>query len=257
MQKNILSGCASAFLLFVGGTQAAVVYHYDVSDHNTSNLIGTWTGDTANLSQNNATLQTITDQHMRLADGDFSVFLDGQTLGLAAVTLTEYGVGDIVASLQWLVRGGTNFQQQTIGDGTSHGLGFFTRWNNQENAGFIIGGSRIQQTTFDASLVGAPDSWKSFTVNLLKETDSNVKLALHINNSPTANLTSSSTVAWSTIAAYDGLSTRTAGNFVGLAELNIEVVPEPSAALLGGLGCLVLFRRRRSGGVEIPPVRGH
>ena len=33
--------------------------------------------------------------------------------------------------------------------------------------------------------------------------------------------------------------------YVGYKEIDVQVIPEPSAALLGGLGMLFLLRRRR------------
>ena len=33
--------------------------------------------------------------------------------------------------------------------------------------------------------------------------------------------------------------------YVGYKEIDVQVIPEPSAALIGGLGMLALLRRRR------------
>ncbi len=247
MGTSVLSGLAAA-CMFAGTAQAAVVYTYDVSDHNTASLTSTWTGSTTNVIQ----AAFASDQYVRQnAGGDHNIYLDNQTLGLSSVDLTAYAVGAVVVSLNWEVRGGTQFQQQTIGTGVNEpagfGVGFFTRWNNQNNAGFVIGGVRVQETILDASLV-ATDSWKDFTLNLIKITDTTVGLALHIGDSETPHLTYTGTALdWSTISAYDGLGQRTVSQFVGLGELNIDVhaIPEPATALLGGLGLLGLLRRRR------------
>jgi hypothetical protein len=36
------------------------------------------------------------------------------------------------------------------------------------------------------------------------------------------------------------------GNYVGLSEVKFSAIPEPGSALLGGLGLLMLLRRRRN-----------
>ncbi len=245
MKMSILSGLA-ATCIFAGRAQAAVVYTYDVSDHNTASLTGTWTGSTTNVIQGSFSANHYIRQN---AGGDHSTFLDNQALGLSSIDLTAYAVGAVVVSLNWEVRGGANFQQHAIGSGVNEaagfGIGFFTRWNNQDNAGFVIGGTRVQQTTLEAALVGG-DSWKDFTLNLIKVTDTTVGLALHIGDSETPHLTyTGDALNWAAISAYDGLGQRTVTQFVGLGELNIAVIPEPATALLGGLGLLGLLRRRR------------
>jgi hypothetical protein len=42
------------------------------------------------------------------------------------------------------------------------------------------------------------------------------------------------------------ITSGTSGNYVGLSEVKFSAIPEPGSALLGGLGLLMLLRRRRN-----------
>ena len=118
-------------------------------------------------------------------------------------------------------------------------------------AGFL-GTGGTYNGRFSTGTPGTPGSWYRMTVT---PDFANLQVTLAV-----FNLTSNSSVSLATSVftltgaqfgvnptAYEGISARVTSHASAAAAIdNIQVIPEPAAALLGGLGMLSLLRRRRA-----------
>jgi hypothetical protein len=63
--------------------------------------------------------------------------------------------------------------------------------------------------------------------------------------SGTATGVNASQISFDTVAILSGSAIVPAGNTFTVDNVNVTLIPEPAAAVLGGFGLLALFRRRR------------
>ena len=127
--------------------------------------------------------------------------------------------------------------------GTTYGFGL-------RGAGFLSTGGNYNGR-FSTGTTGTVGDWYRMTVT---PDFANLQVSLAVYNLTTS---AAVTLATSTFtltgaqfgvdpAAYEGISARVTSHASAPAVLdNINVIPEPAAALLGGLGMLSLLRRRR------------
>ena len=144
------------------------------------------------------------------------------------------------------------------GDATSNGLlykftagastvGSISMYSGWANSG------RVEQhysvyTTLDISVTGSStwtllatvDNGAGAPTSFATGFDSDVSLRTTIYDD------ASSTLASGITGLRFNFSGGQQNNGVGYKEIDVQVIPEPSAALLGGLGMLAMFRRRRA-----------
>ena len=211
---------AVAFSVSAGISQAAVVFS------GIANNTGFTVDSTTPLSIVNADVN---------GSGSWGLMDDG-SFGATSSADTFQIIGDATAN--------GLLYKFTAGASTIGSISMYSGWNDN---------GRVEQhfsvyTTTDVSVTGA-STWTLLTTvggggsngstQFAAATDNSLKVTIYDNASATlaSNVTG---------LRFNFGSDWQQNGQVGYKEIDVQVIPEPSAALLGGLGMLCLLRRRRA-----------